>query len=42
MTWAFEFASMEVRYDAEGLMGRGLYVGKHNSEIHSGPQKMGL
>jgi hypothetical protein len=33
MTWAFEFAGMEVRYDAEGLMGRGLYIGKHNSEI---------
>jgi SAM-dependent methyltransferase len=31
MTWAFEFAGMEVRYDAEGLMGRGLYVGRHNS-----------
>jgi len=31
MTWAFEFADMEVRYDSEGLMGRGLYIGKHNS-----------
>ena len=28
MTWAFEFAGMEVRYDSEGLMGRGLYIGK--------------
>jgi hypothetical protein len=36
MTSAFEFNGMEVRYDVEGLMGRGLYVGKHNSEIHSG------
>ena len=33
MTWAFEFAGMEVRYDSEGLMGRGLYVGKHESKI---------
>jgi len=30
MTWAFEFSGMEVRYDVEGLMGRGLYVGRHN------------
>jgi len=30
MTWAFEFSGMAVRYDAEGLMGRGLYVGKHD------------
>jgi SAM-dependent methyltransferase len=36
MIWAFEFAGMEVRYDSEGLMGRGLYVGKHCPEIHSG------
>jgi ubiquinone/menaquinone biosynthesis C-methylase UbiE len=28
MTWAFEFSGMEVRYDSEGLMGRGLYVGR--------------
>jgi hypothetical protein len=36
MTWAFEFAGMEVRYDSEGLMGRGLYVGKHDSKIRPG------
>jgi ubiquinone/menaquinone biosynthesis C-methylase UbiE len=30
MTWAFEFSGMAVRYDAEGLMGRGLYLGKHD------------
>jgi hypothetical protein len=30
MTWAFEFSGMAARYDAEGLMGRGLYVGRHN------------
>jgi hypothetical protein len=34
MTWAFEFAGLQVRYDAEGLMGRGLYIGRHASEIH--------
>jgi hypothetical protein len=28
MTWAFEFSDMTVRYDAAGLMGRGLYVGR--------------
>jgi hypothetical protein len=28
MTWAFEFSGMETRYDSEGLMGRGLYVGR--------------
>lgn len=32
---AFEFTRMEVWYGAEGLMGRGLCVGKHNAEIHS-------
>ena len=26
MTWAFESAGMAVRYDSEGLMGRGLYL----------------
>jgi SAM-dependent methyltransferase len=34
MTWAFEFAGMDVQYDPEGLMGRGLYIGKH-TEMHS-------
>jgi SAM-dependent methyltransferase len=29
MAWAFEFAGMRARYDTEGLMGRGLYIGKH-------------
>ena len=29
MTWAFEFSGMTVRYDAAGLMGRGLYLGQH-------------
>jgi ubiquinone/menaquinone biosynthesis C-methylase UbiE len=32
MTWAFEFAGMQVQYDAEGLMGRGLYIGQQRSE----------
>ncbi len=32
MTWAFEFAGMQARYNSEGLMGRGLYIGKHASE----------
>jgi SAM-dependent methyltransferase len=35
MTWAFDFAGMAVQYDAEGLMGRGLYVGKHDREFSS-------
>ena len=26
MTWAFESARMAVRYESEGLMGRGLYL----------------
>jgi ubiquinone/menaquinone biosynthesis C-methylase UbiE len=30
MTWAFEFSGMEVRYESEGLMGRGLYIGRHD------------
>jgi hypothetical protein len=29
MTRAFESAGMSVRYDPEGLMGRGLYLGTH-------------
>jgi len=37
MTWAFEFAGLAVRYKNEGLTGRGLYIGKRNSEIHSTP-----
>lgn len=40
MTWAFEFSGMEVRYDPEGLMGRGLYIGRHDSasrELHMPP-----
>ena len=35
MTWAFEFAGMAVQYDAEGLMGRGLYIGTHNPAFGS-------
>jgi SAM-dependent methyltransferase len=29
MTRAFELAKMEVRYDEQGLMGRGMYIAKH-------------
>jgi hypothetical protein len=36
MTWAFEFAGMEVRYEFEGLIGRGLYLGNHACEIRPG------
>jgi SAM-dependent methyltransferase len=36
MTWAFEFAGMQVRYDTEGLMGRGLYIGQHADDILPG------
>jgi SAM-dependent methyltransferase len=36
MTWAFEFAGMQVRYDAQGLMGRGLYIGQHATDIFPG------
>jgi SAM-dependent methyltransferase len=28
MTWAFESAGLEPRYESEGLMGRGLYIAK--------------
>jgi SAM-dependent methyltransferase len=35
MMWAFEFAGMSAHYDAEGLMGRGLYVGRHHPEFSS-------
>ncbi|HVA80677.1 MAG TPA: class I SAM-dependent methyltransferase [Candidatus Binataceae bacterium] len=31
MTRAFEDAAMEVSYDAEGLMGRGLYLARHRA-----------
>ena len=34
MTWAYEFADMEAQYESEGLMGRGLYIGKHFAEVH--------
>jgi SAM-dependent methyltransferase len=30
MTWAFEFSGMGVRYDSQGLMGRGTYIGTHD------------
>jgi ubiquinone/menaquinone biosynthesis C-methylase UbiE len=33
MTWAFEFSGMQVRYDSEGLMGRGLYIGRQAPAI---------
>jgi hypothetical protein len=36
MTWAFEFAGIEVRYDSEGLIARGLHVGKHDSKFALG------
>jgi SAM-dependent methyltransferase len=36
MTWAFEFAGMEVQYEFEGLIGRGLYLGRHAREICPG------
>ena len=35
MASAFEFAGMEARYDVE-VMGRGLYIGKHDSRIGCG------
>ena len=31
MTRAFESANMDVRYDTEGLMGRGLYIARHRA-----------
>ena len=31
MTHAFELANMDVRYDDQGLMGRGLYIAHHRS-----------
>jgi SAM-dependent methyltransferase len=33
MTWAQNFAGIETQYDSEGLMGRGLYIGKHAAEV---------
>ena len=36
ISWAFEFAGMRVRYDAEGLIGRGLYIGQHGFDISAG------
>jgi hypothetical protein len=33
MTWAHDFAGIETQYDSEGLMGRGLYIGKHAAEV---------
>jgi hypothetical protein len=38
MMWAFEFAGMQVRYDAEGLIGDRLYFANHSSEIRTGPE----
>ena len=35
MTWAHEFAGMETQYDSEGLMGRGLYIGKHAAKVRA-------
>ncbi len=32
MVWAFESAGVRVSYDSAGLMGRGLYLGKRESE----------
>jgi SAM-dependent methyltransferase len=40
MTWAHEFAGMETQYDSEGLMGRGLYIGKHAAEAR--PELSGI
>lgn len=35
MIWAFEFAGMAVCYDSDGLMGRGLYIGRSDSTFRS-------
>jgi SAM-dependent methyltransferase len=32
MTWAFEAAGLQPRYEPEGLMGRGLYIAKRVSD----------
>lgn len=42
MTWAFEFAGMEAQYESEGLMGRGLYIGKHIADVRSGLREIGM
>jgi hypothetical protein len=42
MAWAFELAGMAAQYDAEGLMGRGLYVGRHDPVFSSGVAKAGI
>jgi len=33
MTWAHEFSGMQAQYESEGLMGRGLYIGRHAAEV---------
>src|SRR6516225_3827730 len=33
MTWAHDFACIETQYDSVGLMGRGLYIGKHAAVV---------
>jgi ubiquinone/menaquinone biosynthesis C-methylase UbiE len=35
MTWAFEFAGMAAQYDPDGLMGRGLYLGRPDARFSS-------
>ena len=35
MAWAFDSGGMVARYHSEGLMGRGLYVGRFHSELHA-------
>ena len=34
MVWAFEAAEMVAQYHSEGLMGRGLYVGRFGAEAY--------
>ena len=33
MVRAFEAAAMDVRYDRQGLIGRGLYIGQSRSQL---------